>query len=232
MTTNKSDVELDFFANQADAWWSNKGAAALLHQINPVRLRFITEAVTLKNLKVLDIGCGGGILTEAMARQGAVTTGLDLAEPLIDVAQQHAQSQNLNISYVCEAVEDYAEKNQGAFDVITCMEMLEHVPDPSSIIKAISAMLKPGGMVFLSTIDRSAKSFLKVIVGAEYIMRMLPRGTHHYDQFIKPSELTHALREHGINPMKLGGFTYNPLFKTFKLVAKPVENYLLSGQKV
>ena len=232
MTTNKSDAELDFFGDQADAWWSNKGAAALLHQINPVRLRFITEAVTLKNLKVLDVGCGGGILTEAMAKQGAETTGLDLAAPLIEVAQQHAKSQNLNITYICEAVEDYAEKNQGAFDVITCMEMLEHVPDPSSIIKAISTMLKPGGMVFLSTIDRSAKSFLKVIVGAEYIMRMLPRGTHHYDQFIKPSELTHTMRDHGINPVKLGGFTYNPLLKTFKLVAKPVENYLLSGQKV
>lgn len=231
MTTNKSDAELDFFSEQASAWWSNKGAAALLHDINPVRLRFITETITLKNLKILDVGCGGGILTEAMAKQGAIVTGLDLAEPLIEVAKQHAISQKLEIAYVCEAVEDYAQKHQGAFDVITCMEMLEHVPDPNSIIKAISTMLKPGGKVFLSTIDRSAKSFLKVIVGAEYIMRMLPRGTHHYDQFIKPSELTHALRNHGINPLKLGGFTYNPLFKTFKLVAKPVENYLLAGEK-
>lgn len=230
-TTSKNDQELAFFGNQAEAWWSDKGAAALLHQINPIRLRFITQTINLKNLKILDVGCGGGILTESMAKLANDVTGLDLAEPLIKVAREHAQAQNLTIHYVCEAVEDFASKHQHHYDVITCMEMLEHVPDPKSIIQAMSSMLKPGGYIFLSTIDRSLKSFLKVIIAAEYIMKMLPRGTHHYQQFIRPGELTAILREYGLTPIKLGGFDYNILLKTFSLKAHPSENYLLCAQK-
>jgi 2-polyprenyl-6-hydroxyphenyl methylase / 3-demethylubiquinone-9 3-methyltransferase len=228
---NESKDELEFFSAQADTWWSDTGPAALLHQINPVRLRFITQTVNLKNLKVLDVGCGGGILTEAMAKLGGEATGLDLAAPLIKTAQKHALEQQLNIDYQYTAVETFAESHPAYYDVITCMEMLEHVPDPKSVVAAMSQMLKPGGFIFLSTLDRSPKSFLKLIIGAEYLLKMLPRGTHHYGQFIRPSELTHALREYGITPIKLGGLDYNILTKTFTLKPTPTENYLLCGQK-
>lgn len=231
MTVNNSPQELEFFGNQAEEWWSDRGAAALLHQINPLRLRFITQITSLKDLKILDVGCGGGILTEAMARAGAGVTGLDMAEPLINIAKAHAKAQNLEIDYVCTSVEAFAETHRNHYDLITCMEMLEHVPDPESIITAMSTMLKPKGYLFLSTIDRSIKSFLKVIVGAEYLLKMLPRGTHHYQQFIKPAELTRVLRNQDLTPIKLGGFDYNILLKTFSLRAHPTENYLLCAQK-
>lgn len=228
---NKSDTEINFFAEQAQTWWSHEGPAALLHQINPIRLRFITQTVQLKAAQVLDVGCGGGILTEAMAKLGAEITGLDLAAPLIEVAREHAGQEGLHINYVCEAVEAFAEQHAAQFDVITCMEMLEHVPDPKSVLKALSKMLKPGGYLFLSTIDRSLMSFFKLIIGAEYILKFLPRGTHHYQQFIRPAELTASLREFGVKPHKLNGMAYNFLSKTFSLSAKPTENYLLCAQK-
>ncbi len=230
---NHNPQELEFFGSQAHNWWStHEGAAALLHQINPVRLRFITQLVHLKNLKILDVGCGGGILTEAMAKLGGEVTGLDLAEPLIKVAIEHAAAEKLKIQYHNTAVEVFAEQAEEAYDVITCMEMLEHVPDPKSIINAMSKMLKPKGFIFLSTIDRSLKSFLKVIIGAEYLARMLPRGTHHYQQFIRPAELTEILRASAIEPIKFGGLKFNPLTKTFSLINIPAENYLIAGQKI
>ena len=228
---NQHASELEFFGAQAEAWWSNEGAAAMLHRINPPRLQFISTSVNLNNLQVLDVGCGGGILTESLARLGAHVSGIDLAEPLIAVAKTHATAQKLNINYVCTSVESFAEENPACFDVITCMEMLEHVPDPASIIAAIAKLLKPGGYVFLSTINRSLLGFLKVIVAAEYLLQWLPRGTHHYGQFIRVEELTEVMRHYELLPFKLASLNFNPLLNTFDLLPKPGENYLLSGQK-
>jgi 2-polyprenyl-6-hydroxyphenyl methylase/3-demethylubiquinone-9 3-methyltransferase len=204
----------------------------MLHRINAPRLQFITDTVNLQHLQVLDVGCGGGILTESLAKYGAKVTGIDLAEALIRVAKQHAAANGLNIDYACVSAEDFALAHAAEFDVITCMEMLEHVPDPISVIKAMAEMLKPKGYLFLSTIDRSLMSFAKVIIAAEYLLRWLPRGTHHYSQFIRPEELSGVVREAGITPLELKHFSYHPLFNTFDLRPGPGANYLFFGQKL
>ena len=223
--------EINKFNKLADDWWDLAGPLKPLHALNPLRLSFIQEQINLAGKHVLDIGCGGGILTESLAQAGARATGVDLAEDLLRVARQHAQGQQLNITYVCSAIEDFAAQHSHAFDVITCMELIEHVPDPRPIIAACAQALKPGGMVFLSTLNRNVKSFLLAIVGAEYILKMIPKGTHEYAKFITPAELSRMLRDEDFTVEGLRGMSYKPFTGEFKLSADCDVNYLLSASK-
>ena len=223
--------EINKFNKLADDWWDLAGPLKPLHALNPLRLSFIQEQINLAGKHVLDIGCGGGILTESLAQAGARATGVDLAEDLLRVARQHAQGQQLNITYVCSAIEDFAAQHSHAFDVITCMELIEHVPDPRPIIAACAQALKPGGMVFLSTLNRNVKSFLLAIVGAEYILKMIPKGTHEYAKFITPAELSRMLRDEDFTVEGLRGMSYQPFTGEFKLSADCDVNYLLSASK-
>lgn len=224
---NSSPHELDNFNAMAHAWWDLHGPCKPLHQLNPIRLDYIQQHVNLKDKKVLDVGCGGGILSEAMAKAGAQVTGLELASEVIKIAQEHAQSSGLSINYVQTPVEDYALLHPHAFDVITCLEMLEHVPDPQAVIKAIAHLLKPGGKAFFSTINRHPMAFIQAIVGAEYVLKLLPKGTHTYAQFIKPSELDDMLQMAGMSLKHIQGLTYQPLTQVFSLSQNTSVNYLL-----
>jgi len=192
---NVNPAEIEKFGSMASHWWDPDGDFKTLHQINPLRLKLIDETVGLRDKKVLDVGCGGGILAESMAEKGAQVTAIDLAEALIDVAELHSLDSGIQLDYQLISVEQLAEQQPGQFDAVTCMEMLEHVPDPSAIIQACSTLVKPGGYVFLSTLNRNPKSSLLSIVGAEYILGMLPKGTHDYASFIKPSELAAWCRQ-------------------------------------
>ena len=193
-STNFDQTELDKFAALATRWWDADGPQKPLHALNPVRLRYVAERATLRGAKVLDIGCGGGLLSEALAKEGAQVTAIDLAPELVKVARLHGLESGVQVDYRVQAAEDLAAEQPGAFDVVTCMEMLEHVPDPGAIIAACQRLLKPGGKLFLSTINRTPAAFAVAVVGAEYIARLLPKGTHHYQDFIKPAELGAWLR--------------------------------------
>ncbi|MFA6037677.1 MAG: bifunctional 2-polyprenyl-6-hydroxyphenol methylase/3-demethylubiquinol 3-O-methyltransferase UbiG [Legionellales bacterium] len=221
--------EINKFNQLAQDWWDPQGPLKPLHGLNPLRLKFIQDQVNLTGKQVLDVGCGGGILTESLAKAGAVASGLDLASDVLDIAREHAQSQNLTINYHCMNVEDFAQQHTGQFDVITCMEMLEHVPDPSVVIKACAQLLKPNGTLFLSTLNRNLKSFLLAIIGAEYVLNLVPKGTHEYAKFITPAELSRLLREQNFELEKIQGMSYNPLNQEFKLSADCDVNYLLSA---
>jgi 2-polyprenyl-6-hydroxyphenyl methylase/3-demethylubiquinone-9 3-methyltransferase len=225
--TNFTQAELDQFDAIAPQWWDANGPVKTLHHINPARLSFITEHTTLDKKMVLDVGCGGGILAEGMARAGANVSGIDLAKSLLDVADMHATSEKLKIKYTTISAETYATKHAGKFDMVTCMEMLEHVPDPQSIVTACAALTKPGGHLFFSTINRNAASFAQMILGAEYVLRLLPTGTHHYDKFLKPSELASLTRAAGLTPEHTQGMRYNPLNHQATLVDNVKVNYLL-----
>ena len=208
-------------------WWDEaQGPYAMLHRLNPIRLKFIETHVTLKNKKVADLGCGGGILTEALAKIGAQVTGLDLNETALMQAKTHAQAHQLTIDYYQEPIEVFANQHIAQFDVATCMEMLEHVPDPESIIAAAAALLKPGGYAFFSTINRSLRSYFEAILGAEYCLKLLPKGTHDYQKFIKPSELYEAAKKHQLTLVALNGLEYQLANKHFVLSKKPTTNYL------
>jgi 2-polyprenyl-6-hydroxyphenyl methylase/3-demethylubiquinone-9 3-methyltransferase len=203
-----------------------------LHQINPLRLDWINGIAPLQGKKVLDVGCGGGILTDAMARSGAHALGIDLATKSLKVAQLHAlEAQTPNVQYREVAVEVLATEQPASFDVVTCMEMLEHVPDPSSIVRACAQLVKPGGHVFFSTLNRNAKSFLFAIVGAEYVLNLLPRGTHEYAKFIRPSELAHDCREAGLEWQNTRGMEYNPLTRRYWLSGDTSVNYMVATQR-
>ncbi len=228
---SSSAAEIHFFNQLAQEWWDPNGPQATLHKINPLRLRWISQSLPLKGLKVLDVGCGAGLLSEGLARLGAEVTGLDLGSELIDVAQAHAKQSELNIHYVCEDLQNFSAAHAQAFDAICCLEMLEHVDDYQAIIAQMSQCLKPGGKLFLSTIDRSPRSFMELIIGAEYLTKMVPRGTHHYNKFIRPEELCHALRQHQLNPIEMRGLRYNPILKTFSLTAKPASNYMVLAER-
>lgn len=228
---DRETEELSFFNKLAEEWWNPNGPQAMLHKINPLRLRWISQNLQVKGLKILDVGCGAGLLTEGLAKMGAEMSGLDLAPKLIQIAREHAQTQNLNIQYHEKRIEDFAATHPAAFDAICCLEMLEHVEDYNKIIQAIASLLKPGGMVFLSTIDRSPKAFLELILGAEYLLKMIPRGTHHYSQFIRPSELTHCLRQNDLSPISLLGLSYHFLSKSFSLNTTLKPNYWLIAKK-
>jgi 2-polyprenyl-6-hydroxyphenyl methylase / 3-demethylubiquinone-9 3-methyltransferase len=231
-TENADPAELAKFSDLAHRWWDTESEFRPLHQINPLRLGWIEGLVPLKGKRVLDIGCGGGILADAMARQGAQVLGIDLATKALKVAQLHALEANTQgVEYREISAEALATEQPGSFDVVTCMEMLEHVPDPSSVVRACATLVKPGGQVFFSTINRNAKAFLFAIVGAEYMLNLLPRGTHEYAKFIKPSELAAFSRSAGLDLQQTRGMEYNPLTRHYWLSADTSVNYMLATQK-
>lgn len=226
---NTDELEILKFNNLAHKWWDSTSEFKPLHDINPLRVDFIKSKVDLKGKRVLDIGCGGGILTEAIAREGAEVTGIDQGERVIKIAKLHSLESQLDIDYQQINIENFIKKNKHKFDVITCLEMLEHVPDPASVIKACSQILKPDGKLFLSTINRNPKSFLFAIIGAEYILKLLPKGTHTYEKFITPSELRDYCNQSNLKFNDLIGMTYNPIFKTYRLEKDTSVNYLVEA---
>ncbi len=231
-TLNADPAELAKFSDLAHRWWDTESEFRPLHQINPLRLDWINVQCPIAGKRVLDIGCGGGILADSMARKGATVLGIDLATKALKVAQLHAlEAQTPNVSYQEISAEALALAQPASFDVITCMEMLEHVPDPSSIVQACADLVKPGGWVFFSTINRNPKSFLFAIVGAEYVLNMLPRGTHEYAKLIRPSELAQHCRSAGLDLSKTRGLEYNPLTKRYWLSDDTSVNYMFATQK-
>ena len=229
---NVDPAELAKFSELAHRWWDPESEFRPLHQINPLRLDWIAKQAPLAGRQVLDVGCGGGILAEAMARQGADVLGIDLASKSLKVAQLHALESGLaNVAYREVAVEALAAERPASFDVVTCMEMLEHVPDPASVVKACAELVKPGGWVFFSTLNRNPKSFLFAIVGAEYVLNLLPRGTHEFAKFIKPSELASYCREAGLDLQGTRGMEYNPLTKRYWLSGDTSVNYMIATRK-
>jgi len=232
MTANVDARELAKFSELAHRWWDPQSEFRPLHQMNPVRLAWIEELASLAGKTVLDVGCGGGILAEAMARKAAHVTGIDLGAKPLGVARLHAlEAGVLNVEYQHVATEVLAEQRPGAFDVITCMEVLEHVPDPSAIVAAVARMVKPGGWAFFSTLNRNPKSFLLAIVGAEYVLGLLPRGTHEYAKFIRPSELARWCRDAGLALHATRGMEHNPFTQRFWLSADTSVNYLVACRK-
>ena len=230
--TNVDPAELAKFSDLAHRWWDPESEFAPLHHINPLRLEWIHQLAPLTGKQVLDVGCGGGILADAMARKGAQVLGIDLATKSLKVAQLHAlEAQTEGVRYREVSAESLAVEAPGSFDVITCMEMLEHVPDPASIVRACSDLVKPGGWVFFSTINRTPKSFLFAIVGAEYVLNMLPRGTHEWRRFIRPSELSRYCRDAGLNLVEPKGMEYNPLTRRYWLSGNTGVNYMLASRK-
>ena len=231
-TPNADPAELAKFSDLAHRWWDPESEFRPLHQINPLRLQWIQSLAPLQGREVLDVGCGGGILSDAMARAGATTLGIDLASKSLKVAQLHAlEAQTPNVRYREVSVEDLARERPASFDVVTCMEMLEHVPDPSAIVRACAELVKPGGWVFFSTLNRNPKSFLFAIVGAEYVLNLLPRGTHTYDKFIRPSELIRFARESGLQVQATQGMQYNPLTRRYWMDHDTSVNYLVATQR-
>lgn len=224
---NVDPLELEKFSQLAHRWWDPTSEFRPLHEINPLRLNYIDRIAGLSGKSVLDVGCGGGILAESMAERGARVTGIDLAEKPLKVAQLHLRESGHQVDYRMIAAEDLAREAPHAFDVITCMEMLEHVPDPSAIVRACAELLKPHGLAFFATINRNPKSYLLAIVGAEYVLRLLPRGTHDYAKLIKPSELSAMCRDSGLDVCGLIGMTYNPFSKTYALENDTDVNYIL-----
>ncbi|HEV3007714.1 MAG TPA: bifunctional 2-polyprenyl-6-hydroxyphenol methylase/3-demethylubiquinol 3-O-methyltransferase UbiG [Burkholderiales bacterium] len=224
--SNVDPAELEKFSNLAHRWWDPEGEFRPLHDINPLRLEWIAGHAVLDGAAVLDVGCGGGILAEAMARRGARVTGIDLSDKALRVAGLHLHESALSIEYLQVSVEDHAATHPGKFDVVTCMELLEHVPEPASMVAACARLVRPGGRVFFSTINRNPKSYLFAVVGAEYVLGLLPKGTHDYLRFIKPSELAQWSRAAGLRIDELVGMTYNPITRRYRLGNDCDVNYL------
>jgi len=230
--TNADPQELAKFSELAHRWWDAESEFKPLHQINPLRLDWINALSPLAGQKVLDVGCGGGILTDSMARKGAIALGIDLATKPLRVAQLHAMEAGTeNVSYQEIAVEALAEQRPGEFDTVTCMEMLEHVPDPASVVRALGTLVKPGGWVFLSTLNRNFKAFMLAIVGAEYLLKMLPAGTHEYARFIKPAELAQMCRDAGLELHSAKGLGYNPLTQRYSIGGDTDVNYMIACRR-
>ncbi|MBV8659118.1 MAG: bifunctional 2-polyprenyl-6-hydroxyphenol methylase/3-demethylubiquinol 3-O-methyltransferase UbiG [Burkholderiales bacterium] len=228
---NADDAELAKFADLAHKWWDMDSEFKPLHEINPLRLGFIDEHAAISGKSVLDVGCGGGILAESMARTGAVVTGIDLADKSLKVAKLHGLESGVKVDYKLIQVETLAAEAPASFDVVTCMEMLEHVPDPGSVVNAVAQLVKPGGWVFFSTISRNAKAYVQAVVGAEYVLGLLPRGTHDYAKFLKPSELARMARGSGLEVVELKGMGYNLPAKTYHLSNDPSVNYLMACRR-
>ncbi|NVD73098.1 bifunctional 2-polyprenyl-6-hydroxyphenol methylase/3-demethylubiquinol 3-O-methyltransferase UbiG [Duganella sp. BJB488] len=225
---NADPLELQKFSDLAHRWWDPTSEFRPLHEINPLRLEWINARAPLAGKKVIDIGCGGGILSESMARKGATVTGIDLSEKALKVADLHSLESGVAVRYKLIAAEEMAAQEPGQFDVVTCMEMLEHVPDPSAIVRAAATLVKPGGHVFFSTLNRNPKAYLFAILGAEYLLRMLPKGTHDYDKFITPAELAQYVRSAGLDVQGFKGMGYNPLTKIYSLNEDTSVNYLVA----
>ena len=228
---NADQAELDKFSELAHRWWDPESEFKPLHDINPLRLDWIDREVGLVGKKVLDVGCGGGILAESMATRGALVTGIDLSDKALSVARLHLLETGQNVDYRKISAEELAAGIPGAFDIVTCLEMLEHVPDPASTVRACARLVRPGGMVFFSTINRNPKSYLFAVVGAEYVLNLLPRGTHEYARFIRPAELARYCREAGLAVSEVIGMTYNPFSKTYALGADTDVNYLMRTRR-
>ncbi len=228
---NADPLELKKFSDLAHRWWDPTSEFRPLHEINPLRLEWINARVPLAGKKVVDIGCGGGILAESIAKKGATVTGIDLSEKALKVADLHSLESGVAVRYELIAAEELAAREAGQYDVVTCMEMLEHVPDPAAIVKACATLVKPGGHVFFSTLNRNPKSYLFAILGAEYILRLLPRGTHDYAKFITPAELSQHSRNAGLQVDALKGMSYNPITKIYSLNQDTSVNYLIATQK-
>ncbi len=222
---NADPAELEKFSQLASRW--PHGEFRPLHEINPLRLDWIDQRAPLAGKRVLDVGCGGGILAEAMAARGAGVTGIDLSEKSLRVAELHSLQSKVQVDYEHVTAEEYAARHAGQFDLVTCMELLEHVPEPAAMVAACARLVRPGGQVFFSTINRNPKSYLFAVIGAEYVLRLLPKGTHDYQRFIKPSELSRFARDAGLRTAELIGMTYNPLTERYRLEADCDVNYLL-----
>ncbi len=228
---NADPEELRKFGDLAHRWWDTTGDFAPLHAINPLRLDWIAERATLPGARVLDVGCGGGILAESMAARGADVTGIDLSEKPLSVASLHGLESGIAVRYERISAEDIAVREPGTFDVVTCMEMLEHVPDPAAVVRACATLVKPGGRVFFSTINRNPKAYLFAVLGAEYLLRLLPRGTHDYQRFITPSELTRHARLAGLSMAAMIGLHYNPLTRRYWLAPNVDVNYMIATSR-
>ena len=230
---NVDQDEIAKFEALASRWWDPTSEFRPLHDINPLRLNYIDERTPLAERRVVDVGCGGGLLSEGMARRGASVTGIDMGEAPLAVARLHGLESGVRVDYRQITVEDLAAdpEHEGQYDIVTCLEMLEHVPEPASVIRACARLLKPGGDLYVSTINRNPKSFLFAIVGAEYLLRMLPKGTHEWNKFIRPSEMSGHLRQAGLEIRELTGMTYNPITKTYKLGRDVDVNYLMHARK-
>ena len=231
-TVNADPQELAKFGELAHRWWDPNSEFKPLHEINPLRLDWIESALPLAGKKVIDVGCGGGLLSEGMAARGAQVTGIDLSEKPLGVARLHLFESGLNIDYQLISAEAMAEAHPGEFDAVTCLEMLEHVPDPASIVAACSRLVKPGGHIFFSTLNRNPKSYLFAVVGAEYVLNLLPRGTHDYAKFIKPAELSRQCRNAGLVIEEIRGMSYNPFSKVYSLGTDSSVNYLMRTRRV
>lgn len=225
--SNHDPAEIARFDATAQRWWDPHGEFRPLHALNPVRLDYIDQRAELPGKRVLDVGCGGGLLSEAMARRGAEVTGVDLAPLTIEIAELHALESNVPVRYLRESAEAHALQAPQAYDVVTCMEMLEHVPEPQSVLRALHTLVKPGGHVFLSTLHRNLKSYLLAVIGAEYVMNLLPRGTHTYERFIKPSELARWARAVGFDIEDVAGLAYDPLQNTARQTTHVDVNYMM-----
>ena len=228
---NFSQAELDKFGALAQRWWDPEGPQKALHAMNPVRLAYVTGRTTLRDARVLDVGCGGGLLSEALAGEGAVVTAIDLSPELLKVARLHGLETGVSVDYRQQPVEALATEAPGSFDAVTCMEMLEHVPDPAAIIRACAELLRPGGRLYLSTLNRTPAAFALAIVGAEYIARLLPKGTHRYRDFIRPSELAGWLRDAGLQLEDVSGLMYEPWRNSARLIPRADLNYLACARK-
>ena len=224
---NVDPAEIARFDAAASRWWDPQGEMRPLHDLNPVRLEYVERAGKLPGRKILDVGCGGGLLAEAMARKGALVTGLDLADDLLQVARLHALEAGVAVNYVLEAAETHALVHAGEYDVVTCMEMLEHVPDPTAVIAALGQLVKPGGDVFVSTLNRTLKAYAMAVIGAEYVLRLLPTGTHTYEKFIRPSELRQWSRAAGLTVIDIAGLDYDPFTRRARLTTDASVNYLV-----
>lgn len=230
-TLNVDPHEIDKFSQLAHKWWDPNSEFKPLHDINPLRLDFIETIAGLENQRVIDVGCGGGILSEGMAQRGATVTGIDLAEKSLKVARLHLLESGQKVDYRCIAVEQMAEESASQFDSVVCMEMLEHVPDPASVVRSCAALAKPEGYVFFSTLNRNPVSYLKAVLAAEYVLGLLPRGTHDYGRFLKPSELSRMARDAGLQVVRLQGMDYQPFGQRYQLTDDVSVNYLLACRK-
>ena len=229
--SNVDQSEIDKFSALAHRWWDPTSEFKPLHAINPLRLGWIESITSLAGKKVLDVGYDGGILAESLSKAGGIVTGIDLSNKALKVAELHQLESNTSVQYRSISAEDLAKQEPENYDVVTCMEMLEHVPDPSSVVQACATLCKPGGSIFFSTLNRNPKSYLFAIIGAEYILKLLPKGTHEYDKFIKPSELANFTRQAGLELLEIKGMTYNPLTQIYRLGSDTDVNYMIATRK-